>query len=90
MTIGLNHREIFQDVSLGVFHGSLIKHITGRRNMEKACWLELNCSDIEGPHPNCVIDERGSDIKADCLLADDINNKEDCEYWRINDYEYKE
>ena len=50
------------------------------------CWLELDCGDIEGPYPDCVLDQ---DRHEDCVYAEDITKKEHCRYWKINDYEYE-
>ena len=55
------------------------------RNKKFACWVELNCGDIWGPYPTCVIDEGKKD---DCVHADEISRKEQCSFWRENDYDY--
>ena len=52
-----------------------------------ACFLELNCHEIEGPLPDCVLDKG---LPSFCAFAEPGMKKEDCEYWRINDYEYTE
>lgn len=39
------------------------------------------------PHKDCVID---TGDRSSCLIAMSIIRKEDCEYWRVNDYKYKE
>jgi len=52
-----------------------------------ACFLELNCHGIEGPLPDCVLDKM---LPSLCYFAEPGMKKEDCEYWKINDYEYTE
>ena len=51
------------------------------------CWVELNCSEHEGPFPDCVIDQ---DRREDCIHANSGMEKKDCQYWRVNDYIYTE
>ena len=56
------------------------------KGKEFGCWVDLNCGDIEGPEPDCVFDTGEIDS---CLCAIRLNKKEDCKYWRKNDYVYE-